>query len=75
VQTVDVQGQAVTLVGLPLIFQQLHEAGRRPAESLTGDLLATAKIYNPIPSDAEADYARALLREYVAYCAGREVVP
>ena len=75
VQTVDVQGQAVTLAGLPLIFQQLHEAGRRPAESLSGDLLETVKIYNPIPSDAEADYAKALLREYAAYCAGQEVVP
>jgi uncharacterized metal-binding protein len=72
VQTVDVHGQGVTLVGLPLIFQQLYEAGRRPEESLTRDLLETVKIYNPIPSDAQADYARALLREYAAYCAGQE---
>jgi len=69
VQTVEVQGQEVKLVGLPLIFQQLHEAGRRAEESISGDLLETVKIYNPIPTDAEADYARALLREYAAYCA------
>ncbi len=75
VQTVDVRGRGVTLVGLPLIFQQLHEAGRRPEESVTRDLLETVKIYNPIPSDAEADYARALLRDYAAYCAGQEVRP
>jgi hypothetical protein len=33
------------------------------------------KLYNPIPADAEADYAEALLREYAAYCAGQEVGP
>jgi len=60
-------------VGLPLIFRQFHEAGRRAEESVTGDLMETVKIYNPILSDAEADYARALLREYAAYCAGQEV--
>ncbi|HLC04274.1 MAG TPA: putative zinc-binding protein [Anaerolineales bacterium] len=73
VQTVEVQGRGVKLVGLPLIFRQFHEAGRRAEESVTGDLMETVKIYNPILSDAEADYARALLREYAAYCAGQEV--
>ncbi len=75
VQTVDVQGRGVTLVGLPLIFQQFHEAGRRPEESVSRDLLETVKIYNPIPSDAEADYSSALLREYAAYCADQGVRP
>ena len=74
-QTVDVQGRGVRLVGLPLIFQQLHEAGHQPEESLTRDLLETVKIYNPIPSDAEADYGKALLREYASYCADQEVRP
>jgi uncharacterized metal-binding protein len=69
VQTIEVQGQEVKLVGLPLIFQQLHEAGRRAEESISGELLETVKIYNPIPTDAEAVYSRVLLREYAAYCA------
>jgi hypothetical protein len=69
VQSVEVQGRAVTLVGLPVIFRQLHEAGRPAEPSVVPDLLETVKIYNPIPSDAEADYAAALLREYTAYCA------
>jgi uncharacterized metal-binding protein len=75
VQTIGMQGREVTLVGLPLIFQQLHEAGRQPEESIAGNLLETVKLYNPIPADAEADYAEALLREYAAYCAGQEVGP
>lgn len=75
VQTLDVQGQGVTLAALPLIFRQFHEAGRRAEEDLAGELLETVKIYNTIPSDSEADCARALLREYAAYCAGCEAVP
>ena len=75
VQTLDVGGKQVTLAGLPLIFQQLHEAGRQPEESLTPDLLETVKIYNPIPSDDEIDYAKALLRKYAAFCADQEVRP
>jgi uncharacterized metal-binding protein len=69
IQTVVVQGRGVALAGLPLIFQQLHEAGRQPEESVTRELLETVKIYNPVPSDAEADYSSALLREYAVYCA------
>jgi uncharacterized metal-binding protein len=72
VQTVEVRGRGIALVGLPLIFRQLHEAGRQPGESVAGDLLQTVKIYNPIPSDVEPDYAEALLREYAAYCADRK---
>lgn len=76
VETVDVQGKGVTLVGLPLIFQQLHDAGRHPEEgSIAGDLLETVKIYNAIPPEAESDYARALLREYAVYWAGQEEDP
>jgi len=75
VQTVDVQGRAVILVGLPLIFQQLYEASRQPGESAARELLETVKIYNPIPSEVESEFARALLREYQVYCADREVRP
>jgi uncharacterized metal-binding protein len=74
-QTIDIGGKQVTLAGLPLIFQQLHEAGRRPEESITGDLLQTMRIYNPIPADAEPSYAAALLREYAAYCASQGIQP
>lgn len=72
IQTIRIHGREVKLVGLPLIFQQLHEAGRQAEESISGDLLETVRIYNPIPSEAEADYAEALLREYAAYCADWE---
>jgi hypothetical protein len=72
VQTLDVGGKQVTLAGLPLIFQQMYEAGRRPEAGVAADILATAKVYNPIPASAVADYAAALLREYAAYCGRQE---
>ncbi len=68
IQAVEVGGQQVTLVGLPLIFRQFHEMGRLPDESARGDLLSTVRIYNPIPIEADAEYATVLLREYARYC-------
>jgi uncharacterized metal-binding protein len=71
-QQVSIEGQAVTLVALPLIFEELRERGKKP-EDLTGrGLLGTVAIYNPIPSGSEEVYAAALLREYAAYCGSKE---
>lgn len=74
VQTVNVAGRDITFVGLPLIFQQMHAAGRKP-EGVSEDLVNTVKVYNVLPSDDEAEIAGALLREYTAYCAHREAHP
>jgi uncharacterized metal-binding protein len=72
VQQVSIEGQAVTLVALPLIFEELRGSGKKP-EDLTGrGLLGTVAIYNPIPSGSEEAYAAALLREYAAYCGSKE---
>jgi uncharacterized metal-binding protein len=73
VQTLDVGGKQVALAGLPLIFQQMYEAGRQPEADAAAGILATVKVYNPVPAGAEADYAAALLQEYAAYCAKQEV--
>jgi hypothetical protein len=72
VQTIDLAGQQITLAGLPLIFQQMYETGRRPEADAAADILASVKVYNPIPAGAEADYAPALLREYALYCGKQE---
>jgi uncharacterized metal-binding protein len=72
IQAMDVGGRQVTLVGLPLIFQQAREAGLQADEGAAAELLGTVKIYNSVPADAEAEYAAALLREYAAYCGTSE---
>jgi uncharacterized metal-binding protein len=65
-QQVTIDGQTVTLVALPLIFQQFHIAGKMPGEATARELLDVVKVYNPIPEDDP--YLEMLLREYTTYC-------
>lgn len=73
VRKVVVEGQEVTFIALPLIFEQLHAAGKAPCDSAARELLETARIYNPIPAELEGAYQAALLRDYAAYCAEKEL--
>jgi uncharacterized metal-binding protein len=74
IQKVLINGQTVTLIALPLIFQQFCEAGKTPADGISHELLETVKIYNPVPADEESAYVTALGREYAAYCEKKDVV-
>jgi hypothetical protein len=69
VQKVSIDGQVVTLIALPAIFQQFHEQGKAPGNDVTRELLNLIKVYNPVPAEQEATYLAALEREYTAYCA------
>jgi uncharacterized metal-binding protein len=73
VQTVDVDGRAVPLAALPLIFEQFRGAGKAPGADVTRELLDSVKIYNDVPAGTDEAYAAALEREYAAFC-GREPV-
>lgn len=64
IQSIVINGQSVTLVGLPLIFEQFQTAGKAPNKGVAGEMLETIKIYNPIPATEEDDYTEAILREY-----------
>ena len=68
IQQVQVDGQEVTFIALPLIFAQFHDAGKLPGDGTTTELMKTVKIYNPIPDGQEAAYAQAVMREYAAFC-------
>jgi hypothetical protein len=69
VQTVTIDGQAVTLIALPAIFQQFSEQGKTPGDAVTRELLDMVKIYNAVPAEQDAAYRAMLEREYTAYCA------
>lgn len=69
VQTVNIDGQAVTLIALPAIFRQLRDQNKLPGDSVTRELLNLVKVYNPIPAEQEAGYLNALEQAYAAYCA------
>jgi uncharacterized metal-binding protein len=72
VQSVMVDGQPVTLIALPLIFEQFRQAGKQPVHEVARELLEVVSIYNPIPPGADDTYVEALLREFTVYCAEKE---
>jgi uncharacterized metal-binding protein len=67
VQDIVVNGQRLTLIALPLIFQQFRDAGKAVSPETTRELIESVKIYNPIPPGKEAAYAASLSREYAAF--------
>ncbi len=69
VQTVNIDGQAVTLIALPAIFEQFHEQGKAAGDGVPRELLEMVKIYNTVPAEQEASYLTALENEYTAFCA------
>jgi hypothetical protein len=68
VQDIVVNGQTVTLIALPLIFQQFCDSGKPTSPDTTRELLDSVKIYNPIPPGEEDAYAAALRHEFAAFC-------
>jgi len=68
IQRVQVDGQEVTFIALPLIFEQFRDAGKLPGDGATAELMETVKVYNPIPNGQEAAYTEAVMREYAAFC-------
>lgn len=64
-------GKPVALLALSLIFQTFQKKRRSP-EDIGDELLQVVKIYNDIPPGEEARYRDALVREYAAFCAGKE---
>ena len=75
VQDVEINGNNVTLVALPLIFEQLHQDGKLPSNKLLGELLGSVRVYNPIPIGEEEAYGISLLRTYAEFCELKESTP
>lgn len=74
IQEISVNGREITLVALPLIFQQFHETGKPASDDARDALLDTVKIYNPIPVEDEDLYAGSILQAYVDFCAQKETI-
>jgi hypothetical protein len=74
VQKVVIEGKPVPLIALPLIFEQLREAGKTPGDGTAQELLQTVKVYNSIPAEEEAAYTAVLLTEYQAFWSEKETI-
>jgi hypothetical protein len=68
VQDIVVNGHTVTMIALPLIFQQLCDSGKSASPDTTRELMETVKVYNPIPPGEEQAYSASLAREYAVFC-------
>ncbi|OGO64433.1 MAG: hypothetical protein A2030_00615 [Chloroflexi bacterium RBG_19FT_COMBO_50_10] len=67
IQKVLITGKEVTLVGLPLIFQQFYEAEKTPTDTNLDELMGTIKIYNPIPAEEEPAYREGIRKAYMNF--------
>jgi hypothetical protein len=64
----QINGESVTINGLPLIFQHLAKKGL-PSDEFCGDqLLETVRIYHPIEPSEEMAYRNALRIAYQSFC-------
>jgi uncharacterized metal-binding protein len=68
IQKVTINGREMTLVALPLIFQNAWEAQKTPSDAVARGIMDTVKIYNAIDPAEEAEVYQAVCREYAAYC-------
>ena len=68
VQKVQVNGDEVTFIALPLIFERFQEQGKPPEDRTAEGLMETVKIYTSIPEEEEEAYQEAVMREYARYC-------
>lgn len=67
IQKITIEGQEVTFLALPLIFQQFREAGKSPGDDTANEMMDTVKIYNPIPVEVELAYTTAIMHAYTAF--------
>jgi hypothetical protein len=69
VAQIQVNGHRVEVLALPAILEQFREMGRPVSEATADELMATVRLYNRVPDDAEAGWREAVLREYALFSA------
>ena len=73
VQTLFIGDEPVTLIALPVLFEQFREAGKQPSAETAAALLDQVKIYNLVPEKSEAAYLETVGLEYDAFLAEKEI--
>jgi uncharacterized metal-binding protein len=81
IQKVLVNGQEMTLVALPLVFENfyprstggLYQPGKAPGNDVAHEIMEMVKIYNAIDPAIEADVEAVVLEAYASYCRQQEV--
>lgn len=68
IQKINVNGQEMTILALPVIFQNFYEAQKSPSEVVLVEMMEMVKIYNGIEPADEPAVRQEIGREYQAYC-------
>ena len=65
----------MTLVALPLIFQNLFQRGKTPSsgDDVANEIMVMVKIYNAVDPAFEAEVKAVVLEAYAGYCSQQEV--
>ena len=64
VMCLNIAGQEVEVVALPLIFDEFRKSGKSPEQ-----VFDAVKVYNAIPADLEPAYRDTIFRAYAAFVA------
>jgi uncharacterized metal-binding protein len=67
IQKIKVDGKEMTIVALPLIFQNFQEEKKQPSEPILAEIMAMVKVYNGIEPGDEPAVTRVIDREYRNY--------
>jgi hypothetical protein len=73
IQTVSVNGQEMTLVALPLIFQNFRDAKKAPSEGVLAEVMEMVKIYNGIEPADELAIRQTVAEAYLTFWKKDEV--
>ena len=67
VKVVEIDGQIVEVLALPMIFERFREAAKPATEQTATELLETVRLYNLIPEGKDDEWRLALARKYALY--------
>lgn len=74
IQQLQIHGQTVTLVALPVIFQNVYESQQAPSEKTLTGIMDTVKIYNEIEPDDEPAFRLAVAEAYQVFWKKKQAV-
>ena len=73
IQKLQVNGQEMTLLALPVIFQNFQEAKKAPSEAVLAELMDMVKIYNGVEPGDEPSIRQAVAEAYQSFWNRKEV--
>jgi uncharacterized metal-binding protein len=73
-QNVIIDGKEISLIALPLIYQQFKQDGKLVTKGIGKELLDLVKIYNPILVEEEKTLEEVLAHDYAAYLSKEQAI-